>query len=341
MTTEQQQQPVNHLKDFRQTMEGALRAEIAKALPKDIDPDRFIRTTVTAVQMNQDLLHAERKSLLAACMRAAQDGLMPDGREAVLNIYNTKKRVWVEEKGREEERWIPVVQYLPMVRGLLKTMRNSGEIAHLDAAAVYERDEFTFERGDSPKLVHKPYLGDDDAGKIIAAYIVVRLNNGEIHREVMPRRDIEKTRDASKSGSGASSPWTKWYDQMAIKAVIKRAYKLLPSSSDRLNQVIDHDNEAMGFDSFNQRGLDATAITQQAAPAALTDQRAAQASATLRPSRMAGIVGKARAETVQEKPASEAQQAAAGLPPEHAPHDDEPPLWDDMPNDNGMPMAAE
>jgi recombination protein RecT len=142
---------------FRNTLEGGMRAEIAKALPKDIEPDRFIRTVITAVQMNPDLLYADRRSLFASCMRAAQDGLMPDGREAVLNIYNTKTKV--KEGNREVERWVPTVQYLPMVRGLLKTIRNSGEIAHIDAAAVYQRDDFTFERGDDPKLVHKPYLG--------------------------------------------------------------------------------------------------------------------------------------------------------------------------------------
>lgn len=61
----------NPLQVFRSMLEGKMRAEIAKALPKDIDPDRFIRMVVTAVQMNPDLLEADRRSLFAACMRAA------------------------------------------------------------------------------------------------------------------------------------------------------------------------------------------------------------------------------------------------------------------------------
>lgn len=313
MTKEQKQ--LSPISEFRNLMEGGMRSEIAKALPKDIDPDRFIRTTITAVQMNPDLLGADRRSLMAACMRAAQDGLMPDGREAVLNIYNTK----VKEGNREV--WVPTVQYLPMVRGILKTLRNSGEIAHLDAAAVYEKDAFRFVRGDDPKLEHEPYLGEDDPGKIVAAYIVVRLTNGEVHREVMPRRDIEKTREASKSGNGANSPWTKWYDQMAIKAVVKRAAKLLPTSSDRLDKVIDHDNEAMGFEGFNQRGVDTAALTQQAAPA-LTDERAEQDRR--RPSRLAGIVDRNRT----AEPVPVANQAAEGLPADQAPIDENPPAWD-------------
>ncbi len=236
----------NPMKELRATLEGPMRAEIAKALPKDIDPDRFIRTAITAVQMNPRLAEADRRSLFAACMRAAQDGLMPDGREAVLNIYPTK----LKEGGKEF--WIDMVQFLPMVRGLLKAMRNSGEVASVDAAAVYEKDEFAFERGDEPRIVHRPYMGADEPGDVIAAYVIVKLKNGEVHREVMSKRDIEKVRAASKAPNGPG--WTKWYDQFAIKSAIKRAYKLLPSSSDRLDRVIEHDNDAMGFD-FNQRGV--------------------------------------------------------------------------------------
>jgi recombination protein RecT len=175
-------------------------------------------------------------------MKAAQDGLMPDGREAVLNIYKTKV------KGPNGDEWVPMVQYLPMVRGILKTVRNSGQIAHVDAAAVYAKDEFKFQRGDDPKIIHEPYLGEEDPGPVVAAYMIVKLDNGEVHREVMPRRDIEKTRAASKAGDSTAGPWAKWYDQMAIKAVIKRAAKLLPTSSEALDRVIQNDNDAMGFD---------------------------------------------------------------------------------------------
>lgn len=309
----QQQQPMTEaewrkreLAHIRSTLERQ-KQEIGNALPEEIPAERFIRTALTAVQVNPDLLDADRQSLFLACMKAAQDGLLPDGREAVLNVYNTKTKVW--EGNRQVEKWVPTVQYLPMVRGLLKLIRNSGEIGHVDAAAVYERDVFRFVRGDDPRLEHEPYLGEDDPGKIVAAYIVVRFTNGEVHREVMPRRDIEKVRGASKSGDGANSPWSKWYDQMAIKSVIKRAAKLLPNSSKRLESAIGHDNE--DYEGFNQRGevldLGATAAVAGAAPAALTDGRAEQEAR--RPSRFGGIVNKAKQEAVRQ-PATDAQAQA-------------------------------
>jgi recombination protein RecT len=256
-----QPKPQRPIDALRSTLEGPMKAEIAKALPPGIDPDRFVRTAVTAVQMNEALLYADRRSLFAACMKAAQDGLLPDGREAVLNIYKTKVK---GQGGRDE--WIEMVQYLPMVRGILKTVRNSGQVASVDAAAVYAKDHFRFTRGDDPKIEHEPYDGDEDPGQVKAAYIIVKLDNGEVHREVMYRRDVEKTRAASKAGNSEHGPWAKWYDQMAIKAVIKRAAKLLPTSSEALDRVIQNDNDAMGFD-FNQRGADATQVlANQPAP---------------------------------------------------------------------------
>ena len=201
--------------------------------------DRFIRVVLNAVLSNGDLLDADRRSLISACMKAAQDGLMPDGREAVLNIYNTKI------KGRDGARdeWRKMAQYLPMVGGLIKKLYESGEVTYVDAACVYANDRFTYRRGDEPKLEHEPTLADD-AGLIVAAYAVIKLKNGEVKREVMPRRDIESVRNASKSKD--SGPWVTWYDQQAIKSVIKRAYKQLPKA-DAFEKLADYDNQALGF----------------------------------------------------------------------------------------------
>lgn len=284
MNTEQSQQQgteemqsENPVVQVRNYLEKTMRNEIAKALPKGIDPDRFIRTVVTSVQMNPDLAFADRRSLIGSCMKAAQDGLMPDGREAVLNIYNTK----VKQENREV--WIKMVQYLPMVRGLIKVARNSGEIASIDAAAVYEKDHFRFTRGDDPKIEHEPYLGADEAGPVVAAYMIAKLTNGEVHREVMSRRDIEKVRAASKAASGPG--WTTWYDQFAIKSVLKRGTKLLPQSSDLLARVIEHDNEAMEFD-FNQMGAEAPVMVEEKKTAALPAPQPGRSS------RVAAIVGR-------------------------------------------------
>lgn len=288
----EQQTPIA---EFRATITGKMKEEIARQLPKGVDPDRFIRTVITVVQMNPDLLAADRTSLFGACMLAAKDGLLPDGREATIQIYNTNVG------SKQSPKWVQKAQYMPMVQGVLKKARNSGEIAYIDAAAVYEKDEFLFERGDNARLMHKPYLGSEDPGPVVCAYMVVKLSNGEIHREVMPRRDIEKVRDASKASSGPG--WSNWYDQFAIKAVIKRGAKLLPSSTEEFERVIQHDNDAMGFN-FGNKVIDTSEITGSGV-GALEDGRAKQ-------SRMDSIlkrngVQREEAEPVEQDQADEAQ----------------------------------
>lgn len=213
------------------------KAEIRSLLPKSIDVDHFIGVCKTAVLQNPDLAQADRRTFFTACMAAANDAMFPDGKEAVLNVYNSKVKI----DGRDQ--WIKKVQYLPMVGGMVKKLYATGLVSYVDAAAVYEADLFEYERGDISRLMHRPTMADDP-GKIVAAYVVVKLSNGEIKREVMPRRDIEKVRAASKAPDGPG--WTTWYDQFAIKSAIKRCYKQLPKIKE-LESAIAHDNEATGL----------------------------------------------------------------------------------------------
>lgn len=248
---------------FRAQVEK-LRPEIAALCGKE-NVDRFVRVCLNAVQSTPAVLDADRKSLLLACLRAAQDRLMPDGREAVLNVYNTKV------KAAGQDVWIQMVQYLPMVGGLVKKLYESGHVTFVDAVAVRERDVFRYQRGDDPRIFHEPYVGEEDPGKVIAAYLVAKLKNGEVKREVMSRRDIELVRSKSKSSDGML--WSEdggFYDQAAIKSVIKRAYKQLPSSFD-IDRAIEADNAAIGLASE----ADATSHATEEL-AALVDMRVEQ-----------------------------------------------------------------
>jgi len=203
--------------------------EFQAALPPQIPVEKFIRTTLTAVQMNPDLLQADRRSLLGACMKAAQDGLLLDGREAAPVIFRTKEG--------------PKVQYMPMVGGILKKIRNSGELASISAQVVYDKDSFEYTLGDDEHISHKPYLGSD-RGQAIAVYAIAKTKDGAIYREVMSVADVEKVRSSSRAKD--SGPWVQWWDEMAKKTVIRRMSKRLPSSAD-VDSIMASDLEASGF----------------------------------------------------------------------------------------------
>ena len=214
--------------------------EFQAALPPQINVEKFIRTTLTAVQMQPELLQADRRSLLGSCMKAAQDGLLPDGREAALVIFRSKNG--------------PQVQYMPMIGGVLKKIRNSGELASISAQVAYSADLFEYELGDEEKITHKPFLGGD-RGEPIAVYAVAKTKDGAIYREVMSVSDVEKVRASSRAGK--FGPWVDWWDEMAKKTVIRRMAKRLPSSAD-VDQMFDNDNDQYDFQQRRQAPINVT-----------------------------------------------------------------------------------
>ncbi len=205
-------------------------AKFREALPKHIPVDRFTRILSTAIQQTPELLRVDRRSLWQSAMKCAQDGLLPDGREAALVPYKDRDRG-------------PIAQYMPMIGGIRKKARNSGEIATWDVHAVYENDAFEFELGDDPFIKHKPTLGD--RGKLVAVYSVATLKGGEKSRDVMSISEIEKIRSISRSKDG---PWANpiVYPEMAKKTVARRHSKVLPMSTD-LDDLIRRDDDLYDF----------------------------------------------------------------------------------------------
>lgn len=215
---------ITPIEQFRSTL-ARMQPEFTAALPPQIPADRFIRTVMTAVQMNPKYLNADRRSLLGSCMKAAQDGLLLDGREAALVPFGD------------------ALQYMPMIGGILKKIRNSGELSTISANVVYQRDSFDYALGDDERITHKPHLGED-RGRAVAVYAIAKTKDGAIYREVMSVAEVEKVRRSSKAANGPA--WVNWWDEMARKTAIKRLAKRLPSSAD-LDQVIASDNEAVGL----------------------------------------------------------------------------------------------
>lgn len=227
----------NPYEAFKRQLEGS-RSGFLALLGNANAVDRFVRVVLNAVMANPELLEVNRRSLVGAALRAAQDGLLPDGREAVFNVYNTKT-----SKRGEPDRWEKCAQYLPMVGGLIKKLYEGGEVTYVDAVCVYNGDVFRYTRGDEPKIIHEP-KGEGGFADIVAVYCIVKLKNGEIKREVMFRQDIERVRAASKAKD--SGPWVTWFDQQAIKSVIKRIYKQLPRT-DAFESIAQADNLASGY----------------------------------------------------------------------------------------------
>lgn len=230
--------------------------EFAAALPPHVDVKKFIRVTMTAVQTTPALLDADRRTLFAAATRAAQMGLLPDGREGAIVTF----------KG--------ACQFMPMVAGVMKLVRNSGEISTWSVQAVYENDEFDFELGDNERILHKPKRAE--RGRLIAAYSIVKMKDGEVSREVMGVDEIEAVRKRSRSGG--SGPWVTDFPEMAKKTVVRRHSKRLPMSTDIDGLMREDDDLFMPPEPPAAAPEPAPATTPRTRPSRL-DKVAAQAPA--------------------------------------------------------------
>jgi recombination protein RecT len=60
------------------TMLDKQAGELARALPRHIDPARFLRTTLTVVLQNEKLLNSSPQSIVGAMMQAGAWGLSLD-----------------------------------------------------------------------------------------------------------------------------------------------------------------------------------------------------------------------------------------------------------------------
>jgi len=206
--------------------------QFQSALPPQIPVERFVRVVKTAIQNSPDLIEADRPSLFNSCLKAAADGLIPDGREAALVTFNTKAG----------NTWVKKVQYMPMVAGILKKVRNSGELQSLTAQVVYENDEFDYwVDEDGEHLKHRPDLLGN-RGEALLVYALAKTKSGGVYIEPLPKSEIEKIRSVSRAGNGENSPWAKWWDEMAKKSAIRRLSKRLPMNTD-LDDLIRADDE--------------------------------------------------------------------------------------------------
>jgi len=210
--------------------------QFAMALPNHVHPDKFVRVVMTAVTQNEALQRANPKTLYAACMKSAQDGLMPDGREAAIVVYGDK------------------AEYMPMTQGLMKLARNSGEVLKVSVRIVKANDEFSYVLGDEEMIIHGPAL--KDRGDTIGAYSIVHLKSGEVTREwmdvdqIIVIRDKTKAYRAYKAKKIKATPWADDFDEMCRKTVFKRHTKYLPKSTD-LDMAVAYDNEHHGYEDLD------------------------------------------------------------------------------------------
>lgn len=217
------------------------RDQINRALPHNMDAERFARVVITECKRNPRLLECDPTTLLGAVMLAAQLGLEPGplGHFYLVPFRNNKR-------GRLEVQ--PIIGY----RGYIELARRSGQVLSIVARPVHANDHFRFRYGTEEEVEHIPT--DGERGPVVRYYGCALFRDGGRLVHVMSIRDIEVYRTRSRAKD--DGPWKTDYDAMACKTVIRRMVPFLPLtietaravSSDERPYVIDHDGDVIDLD---------------------------------------------------------------------------------------------
>lgn len=207
------------LKDRHAHLAGSLeknRERLGAIIPigTGLTPSRCIGVVLDAVVRTPALLKCTPASIVRATLQAAEVGLelgSPLG-EAYLVPF------WSRQANSEE------AQFMAGYKGLIKLMCMAEQVSHIDARLVRQNDVFDYDYGTSPKIVHRPGIGDGrQRGDIIAAYAIIHYRDKLFQFDVMDRGELDKIRAGAKAKE--YSPWNQHTDEMFRKCPVRRLSK--------------------------------------------------------------------------------------------------------------------
>ena len=220
-------------KEFPRMLEQ-FKAEIARALPRHLSPDRMARIALTAFRRTPKLEECDPASIFASVIQASQLGLEPDmlGRSYLIPYYNNQKK-------RME------CQFIPGWRGLVELMNRTGQ-ATVWTGVLYEGQKYIYQQGDDPKLTVLEEGDEDNPDGFAYAYAIGRVKGTEypvIERWSANR--ITKHRDRYNKVGKAHYSYSNW-QMYARKVVLLQVLKYMPASAELSMAIALNDAAEMG-----------------------------------------------------------------------------------------------
>ena len=192
---------------------------VAGALPKAFNRERFLQNTIAVIGSNDDLLKYNKKNLLACMLKGSYLGLDFANKECYIVPYNGKLEFQTSYKG--ECKFVKKYSIRPL--------------KDLKAEVVRVNDEFEYGIKDNkPYLDFKPLPFND--GDVVGAFAIAYFEDGGILYEVMNMTEIKKVRNVSRAASSNKSPWQTFPEEMYKKTVLRRLTKQIETDFDSIEQ---------------------------------------------------------------------------------------------------------
>lgn len=187
-------------------------------LPEHVKPATFVRLAQGVLRRDAKLAQIAQRnpaSLMAALLECARLGHDP-GTTAF----------WLVPYGSE-------IQGIEGYTGIIERIFRAGAVSSVKAELVYAKDHYRFNPTTMAVPDFQPDDFADDRGELIGAFAYAELKDGGTSRVVrINRKYIDKVKAESRGSNSSSSPWTKWFDQMVLKTVLRRLEPFVPTSTE-------------------------------------------------------------------------------------------------------------
>jgi recombination protein RecT len=212
--------------DITDMME-AWKPKISQVLPTNVSPNRLLQIAHTIITKDQMIMKCTEESVVGAIMQVAILGLDPTpvlSHCYLIPYYN-------KDAGKYE------LQFQLGYRGIVNLVKRGKEnpIRDVRCYVVREGDQFDYELGLKPNILHRPLLDRKSEGKLIHAYTIFDREDGShLFAEPLNEFDIASIRQMSQAWRkyGQNSVWGKFDTEMWKKASLKRDSKLVLTNID-------------------------------------------------------------------------------------------------------------
>jgi len=219
-------------KEHQRAIENFFRGDKDRAM-------KFMSAVRYSLKKTPKLIECDKVSLMNAFMTCAEYELYPS---------NVSGEAYVLPYGKE-------AQFQLGYQGVITLLYRAG-MQSINADIVCSNDEFDYQSGLNPNLIHRPKVFED-RGNAIGVYAVATLPSGERAFKVLSKEDIMKFKEFSKSKNSDFSPWNPKNDpelSMWRKTAIKQLAKFLPKNSAVF--------EAIAKDNVDSRISEARALSE-------------------------------------------------------------------------------
>jgi recombination protein RecT len=210
-------------------------AKLLQVLPKGMDPDRFVRTTLIAVSRDPKLLECTTESLIRAIFDAAECGINPTGSLGrgylvpLLDHGVLKANFWIGYPG------------------LIELAMQSERVSKVWSRAVFKGDQYKVYYGTRDEIVHEPH-SNPIATDLTDVYACVQYKDGVVDFETLTKEQVDLVRARARGASGADSPWNTDYIEQARKTAIRKLAKRLPLTAEAASAIQKDEEREFGFD---------------------------------------------------------------------------------------------